>query len=102
MSKRSKACDITAKVRKEIHERDKHCIMCGSHYGLQIAHVFYNRSHGGLAVKENLALLCVKCHKQLDEGKLNEQIYMRESVENYLRSKYDIKLEDLKYSKEQK
>ena len=36
---------------------------------LEIAHVYVNRSHGGLAVPSNLALLCVKCHMAFDNGR---------------------------------
>ena len=47
MSKRSKACDITPKVRREVMERDKRCVNCGRTNMLTIAHVYVSRAHGG-------------------------------------------------------
>lgn len=39
MSKRSKACDISPKVKKKVWERDNHCcIICGSPYAMPNAH----------------------------------------------------------------
>lgn len=87
-SKRSKATDINSKVRKEVMERDKHCVSCGSRYNLTVAHVFINRSHGGLGVKENLCILCMDCHMKLDHGKLVDSQPIKEITENYLRGLY--------------
>ncbi len=99
MSKQSKACDITAKVRKEIHERDRYCVVCGARYGLQIAHVFVNRSHSGLGVKENLALLCVKCHFEFDSGLKRHGEYIKHEVYAYMNKLYKIDIDTLKYRK---
>lgn len=39
MNKRSKACDISQKVKKKVWERDNHrCIICGSPYAMPNAH----------------------------------------------------------------
>ena len=100
MNKRTKATSISSKVRKEVKERDKRCVICGETWGLEIAHVFVNRSHGGLGIKENLALLCKKHHMLLDGGKQREQIELRFRVEQYLRSLYgEIDIKRLKYDK---
>ena len=71
-SKRSKACDISPKVRKEVLERDKKCIICGVTYGLQIAH-YISRARGGLGIAQNLAAMCVKCHGEMDNGKYHKE-----------------------------
>lgn len=74
MSKRSKACDISPKVRKEVLERDRYkCIICGSNQCLQIAH-YISRARGGLGIPQNLGVMCVHCHFQFDNGKLHKEI----------------------------
>ena len=100
-SKRSKACDISNKVREQVLSRDaRRCIICGSTYNLELAHVFLSRAHLGLGVKENLATLCKKHHMTLDSGKKQEQHNIRLAVESYMRSKHgDIDIKSLKYNK---
>ena len=67
MSIRSKWCEFDKETRKHIKKRDENkCIICGKKGGLQIAHIFKNRSHGGRGCKENGTLLCVQCHQILD------------------------------------
>jgi len=103
-SKRSKATDITPKVRKQVLNRDNFaCIICGSTYNLELAHVFLSRAHMGLGVKENLATLCKKHHMILDSGNKQEQHNIRLAVESYMRSKHgDIDIKSLKYDKYKK
>ena len=98
-SKRSKATDITLKVRKEVIERDKYCVICGKP-GNDIAH-YINRSHGGLGIKENLVLLCRECHFAFDNGKSKEIAEnIRLDIKTYLHFKYPLmKEENLKYKK---
>jgi 5-methylcytosine-specific restriction endonuclease McrA len=67
-SARSKATDISPKVREIIKERDKTCILCGSSQMLTIAD-YVPRSKGGLGIPENLVLLCMKCHEEFDHSK---------------------------------
>ena len=51
MSKRSKACDISPKVKKKVWERDNHCcIICGSPYAMPNAH-YISRAQGGLGIE---------------------------------------------------
>lgn len=86
-SKRSKACDISPKVRKEVLERDGHrCIICGSNYGLQIAH-YISRARGGLGVARNLATMCVSCHFQMDNGKYHKEL--QKAVREHLQAHYE-------------
>ena len=73
-SKRSKACDISPKVRKEVLERDNHCcIICGVNHSLQIAH-YISRARGGLGNARNLAVMCVHCHSAMDNGKYHKEL----------------------------
>ena len=86
-SKRSKACDISPAVRKEVVERDEgRCFICGSIYGIQIAH-YISRARGGLGIPQNLACLCYKCHHDYDNGKLHKEI--KSLFKGHLRAKYE-------------
>lgn len=97
---RSNATDITPKIRVEVVERDKHCVSCGSPSYLTIAHVFINRSHGGLGVKENLCVLCMDCHHHYDNGLKHDQDIVRAKVQNYMLGLYGFPdLNKLKYYK---
>ena len=112
MSKRSRACDISDKVRKEVHARDGGCIFCRLGYMLppedeftttrnmlQIMH-FIPRSQGGLGIPENLALGCVWHHNMLDNGNLGLHDDMMTIFEAYLRARHDgWNKEKLRYSK---
>lgn len=97
-SKISKACDISAKVRSEVLNRDGHCcICCGDTYGIQIAH-FIPRSRLGLGIPQNLAVLCIRCHTEYDNGKLHKEI--QKHFRGHLQSFYENWNEkDLIYSK---
>lgn len=67
MNKRSEACNFDEKTRAYIKKRDHNrCVICGSQNRLQIMHIFINRAHGGLGVKENGCLGCIHCHKIID------------------------------------
>ena len=89
MSKRSKACDISMKVKKIVWERDKHhCINCGNPYAMPNAH-YIPRSHGGLGIEQNIVTLCQKCHNNFDNGKdkdLKESI--KAKIKTHLRANY--------------
>lgn len=50
-------------VRKEIIDRDKYCLCCGSYERLSIDHVI-PISKGGMNVIENLQTLCVSCNSK--------------------------------------
>ena len=84
-SRRTKACDISDKVRKEVRERDQDaCIFC-HRYGSQVAH-YVARSHAGLGIPQNLVLACVECHTRMDNSTDREM--MKEKARAYLKSKY--------------
>ena len=73
MSKRSKACEFTPKVRRAIKDRDRgRCIFCSllgnsGYPATQIMH-YVGRAQGGLGVEKNGALGCVYHHQQLDNS----------------------------------
>lgn len=113
MSKRSRACDITPKVRAKIHERDMGaCIFCRAGYMmppedefatsrgmLQIMH-FIPRSQGGLGIQENLAIGCIWHHNMMDNGNLGLREQMLIFFEEYLKAHYkDWNKDKLVYSK---
>ena len=97
-SKRTKACEISPKVRKEVEERDKHrCIFCHSPTCRGEAH-FIGRAQGGLGVPKNILTVCPYCHREMDNG-LNTKEY-REFALRYLKSIYpDWDEKDVVYDK---
>lgn len=97
-SKRSKACDISQKVKKAVWERDNHrCIICGSSYAMPNAH-YISRAQGGLGIEENIVTLCMDCHNKYDNGDSRASIGYR--IQSYLNSCYeDWTEEKLIYSK---
>ena len=85
MSKQTKLTDISPKVKKEVWQRDEgRCVVCGSSQAMPNAHVFVNRSHGGLGIKENVATLCIKCHHDYDNGKNKEHEYVKSILHEYM------------------
>lgn len=97
MSKRSRLCEFSAKEREKIHKRDNEtCLFCrlGYHMSsqagigdLQIAHLVA-RSHGGLGIEQNGALLCIYHHQMLDNGNLGNRHEMESLFRGYLKSFY--------------
>lgn len=53
----------TASVKREVFERDKQCVKCGSKFGLQFDHK-HPYSLGGRATPENIRLLCHNCNQR--------------------------------------
>lgn len=87
MSKMSKACDISERVRKTVYDRDSHkCIICGSRNGIPNAH-YLRRSQGGLGVEQNIVTLCQECHHEFDNGKQGENY--KTAIKAYLMAHYD-------------
>ena len=85
-SKRSKATDISQKVKNAVWERDKHqCIICHSGTASPNAH-YIPRSAGGLGIEENIVTLCNQCHREYDQSTERELIGRR--IEAYLKRKY--------------
>jgi hypothetical protein len=86
MSKISKACDISPKVRREVTERDEgRCIVCGSYRMLQVAH-YIPRSLLGLGIPQNLGLMCARCHFNYDNGFYHKEY--KNLFRTYLMTKY--------------
>lgn len=88
MSKRSKACEISQKVKEIVWNRDEQkCIYCGRYVPQTCANAHYiKRSQGGLGIEQNIVTLCPECHYQEDHG-LNTKLY-EEYIENYLKGIY--------------
>ena len=85
-SRRSKATDISQKVKEEVYERDKGCcIICGSP-GQPNSH-YIRRSAGGLGIPENVVTMCFNCHNAYDNGYKREEI--ADKTRKYLMSIYD-------------
>ena len=97
MSKQSKACDISPKVRKAVYERDNGlCIIC-EQPGEPNAH-YIPRGQGGLGIEENIVTLCQRCHHEYDNGGKRE-IY-RSRISDYLQDHYkDWDEKNLTYNK---
>ena len=86
-SKRSKACDISKKVKDEVWKRDEHkCIICGSYQAMPNAH-YIARSHGGLGIPQNIVTLCRECHFTYDQTHLRQEY--KNIIQAYLKGKYD-------------
>lgn len=81
-SKRSKATDISKKVKEEVWNRDNgKCILCKSSNAFPNAH-YIPRSNGGLGIPENIVTLCINCHYRLDHT--TERKELLERVKRYL------------------
>lgn len=78
-SKRSKATDITPKVKKKVFERDGGmCVVCKVKRGDPNMH-YIGRGQGGLGIEENVVTGCTECHQDYDNG------FRREEIENIIR-----------------
>lgn len=98
-SKRTKACDISKRVKDIVWSRDRHrCIRCGSIYAMPNAH-YIPRSKGGLGIERNIVTLCMQCHHDYDNT--SERKNIGNFIECYLKRHYiDWNKEDLIYRKE--
>lgn len=98
---RTKATDISSKVRFMVWNRDNHrCIFCGKVVGSECANAhFVPRSAGGLGVEKNIFTACINCHHEQDNG-LSSKLY-DQSAENYLKRIYgeNWHIQDLIYKK---
>lgn len=93
-SKRSKACDISQKVKKIVWERDNGCcVICGNNYNVMPNAHFIPRSKGGLGIEQNIFTACTRltendCHYKFDNGTQEEREKLREKVQEYFISIY--------------
>lgn len=86
-TKRAKATQIPAKVKKIVYERDNGaCIVCGRP-GAPEAH-YIPRSKGGLGIEENIVTLCRECHRKFDQGDAEEMHYTGAIIATYLAEHY--------------
>ena len=66
-SKRTKALEVSPSTKQAVMYRDGgKCIMCNKRDGLTYAH-YINRGKGGLGIEQNIALVCLQHHFQLDQ-----------------------------------
>ena len=98
MHKRTKALDISKKVKDRVWERDgERCILCGSSYAMPNAH-YIARAQGGLGIEENIVTLCFDCHNLYDNSTYRGRL--REEIRDYLAGQYpEWDEEKLKYKK---
>lgn len=93
-TKRSKACDISQKVKEKVWERDNgRCVVCGNSYNVMPNAHFISRANGGLGIEENIVTLCTnfttnQCHYKYDNGTREVREQIGGIIENYLKSKY--------------
>lgn len=99
-SRRSKATDISQKVKNKVWERDNHCcILCGSPYAMPNAH-YISRANGGLGIEQNIVTLCHDCHSKFDNGDKDTRTALGYKIESYLISCYKYwNVQDLYYKK---
>ena len=100
MSKRSKACERTKKVKEKVWKRDnEHCVICGKWVPVSCANAHYiKRSQGGLGIEQNIVTMCPECHYEEDFGQ-DTELY-EDKIKTYLKRKYkDWKEENLYYRK---
>lgn len=84
-SKRTKALEISPKVKRIVWERDKWCIFCGTPYALPEAH-YIPRSASGLGIEQNIVTLCRDCHRRLDQT--SERPQLLKQVKEHLERHY--------------
>jgi 5-methylcytosine-specific restriction endonuclease McrA len=89
-SARTKACDISPKVRQAVGDRDGWiCILC-ERPGIPNGH-YLPRSDGGLGIVENVVTLCPECHRLYDNGydkDVNVREKMGAKIRVYLEEQY--------------
>lgn len=86
MHKRTKALDISPKVKKIVWERDGgRCILCGNPSASPNAH-YIPRSQSGLGIPENVVTLCVTCHMRFDNSWMRN--ILKQQIKSYLMDHY--------------
>ena len=93
-SKRSKATDIPASVKKRVFERDKgRCVICGNNYNVMPSSHILSRAKGGKGIEENIVTMCTnftpnKCHYYFDNGTKEQRDFMMKKIEKYMKKIY--------------
>ena len=84
-STRTKALEISQKVKQVVFKRDNgRCVLCGKE-GLPEAH-YISRAKGGLGIEQNIVCLCRMCHFKLDSTTQRKELL--EEVKDYLEMHY--------------
>ena len=60
--RKDRPTDLTREKIKEIFERDKVCVYCGSNIKLELDHVI-SLDKGGTCLSNNIVLACAKCNR---------------------------------------
>lgn len=99
-SRRSKATDISQKIKNKVWERDNHCcVICGNPYAMPNAH-YISRANGGLGIEQNIVTLCHDCHNNFDNGDEETRTALGYKIESYLTACYkDWNTDNLIYKK---
>lgn len=85
MNRRTKALDISPRVKKIVYARDNGlCVLCGAQ-GAPNAH-YISRGQSGLGIEQNVVTLCQTCHTAYDQSLQRETLKI--TIADYLRSKY--------------
>lgn len=93
-SARTKALDITKKVKDRVWERDgEKCVICGSRYAMPNMH-YISRAQSGLGIEENVVTGCIECHNAYDNGGKRAEI--GEKVKAYLDGLYPDFTDDMR------
>lgn len=105
-NRRSKACDISPKVRQTVWLRDKgRCVVCGNAYNVAPNAHYISRQRGGLGIEQNIVTLCSnftdnQCHRRFDGGTKAEREELDAKIWNYLQEHYPgLKKDDLIFKK---
>ena len=98
MHKRTRACQIPAKVKEAVFQRDRgRCVGCGRWARVEWSCAHYiARSHGGLGIEKNILTLCPDCHAEYDNGIKRREL--QQKYGEYLREIYG-DLDGLRYKK---
>ena len=102
-TKRSKATDISQKVKQKVWERDNgECVICHNNYNVMPNAHYIPRSKGGLGIEENVFTACTRltdndCHYKFDNGTKEEKEKLKKIVSDYLKEKYPNWSEDKLY-----
>ncbi len=84
-SARTKACDISQKVRQAVYERDGGRSVISGLRGIPNAH-YIPRSLGGLGIEQNIVTLTLEEHHDFDNGDKHKEY--KAKIKAYLMSKY--------------
>lgn len=100
-SRRSKACDISMKVKEKVFARDGgRCVICGNAYNVMPNAHYISRAKGGLGIEQNIFTACtnltnLKCHSRFDDYGIGKE----KVIANFKKHYENWNEEDLYYKK---